>query len=161
MDASRIPSLGPRGEGWVAIQVVLFAAIVGAGVVAGGAWDGTLQLLAAAAGAILVAAGGLLAVKGILDLGTSLTPLPRPRDGSELIQAGAYRYARHPIYGGLIVAAAGWGLLMASPLAIVLAGVLLGFFDLKSRREERWLEERYPDYPAYRSRTRRLIPGVY
>jgi len=39
--------------------------------------------------------------------------------------------------------------------------VALGFFDLKSRREERWLEERYPGYAAYRARTRRLIPGLY
>jgi protein-S-isoprenylcysteine O-methyltransferase Ste14 len=161
MDASRIPSLGPRGEGWVALQVVLFGAIVVAGLVAGGAWGGTLGLLTAAIGAILVAIGGLLAVKGVLDLGTSLTPLPHPRDGSELIQTGAYRLARHPIYGGLIIAAAGWGLLTASLAALVLAVVLLGFFDLKSRREEQWLEERYPDYAAYRRRTRRLIPGVY
>lgn len=161
MDASRIPSLGPRGEGWVAIQVVLFAAILAAGFLAGGAWSGTVALVTAALGVALIAAGGLLAVKGVLDLGTSLTPLPHPRDGSELIQTGAYRLARHPIYGGLILAAAGWGLVTASLVALALAAVLLGFFDLKSRREERWLEERYPDYPAYRARTRRLIPGVY
>jgi protein-S-isoprenylcysteine O-methyltransferase Ste14 len=77
------------------------------------------------------------------------------------VQTGAYRLSRHPIYGGLILAAAGWGLLTASLVALVLAAVLLGFFDLKSRREEHWLEARYLDYPAYRARTRRLIPGVY
>ena len=161
MDPSRIPSLGPRGEGWVALQVVLFAAILLAGLGAGGAWVGTAGQISAAIGGVLIAAGGLLAIKGVLDLGTSLTPLPHPRDGSELIQTGAYRLARHPIYGGLILAAAGWALLTASPLALGLAAVLLVFFDLKSRREERWLEERYPDYAAYRARTRRLIPAVY
>lgn len=161
MDASRIPSLGPRGEGWVAIQVVMFVAIAAAGLLAGGAWGGTGHLVTAVLGVALMAAGGLLAVKGVLDLGTSLTPLPHPREGSELVRTGAYRLARHPIYGGLILAAAGWALLTASVVALLLAAVLLGFFDLKSRREERWLEERYPDYAAYRRETRRLIPGVY
>jgi protein-S-isoprenylcysteine O-methyltransferase Ste14 len=161
MDASRIPSLGPRGEGWVALQLILFAAIGLAGLTASGAWAGPAAIVTTAVGVVLVAAGGLLALKGLLDLGTGLTPLPHPRDGAELVQTGAYRLARHPIYGGLILGAAGWGLLTASPLALALAVVLLGFFDLKSRREERWLEERYPDYPAYRARTRRLIPGLY
>ncbi len=77
------------------------------------------------------------------------------------METGAYRLARHPIYGGLIIAAAGWGLLMASPVALLLAAVLLGFFDLKSRREELWLADGYPGYAAYRARTRRLLPGLY
>jgi len=161
MDSSRLPSLGPRGEGWVAIQVVLFAVIAAAGLLTGGAWGGVAALVSALVGAALIAAGGILAVRGVLDLGSGLTPMPRPKDGAQLVETGAYRLARHPIYGGLVVMAAGWGLLLASPAVLVLAFVALGFFDLKSRREERWLEERYPGYAAYRARTRRLIPGLY
>ena len=68
---------------------------------------------------------------------------------------------RHPIYGGLVLGAIGWGLAMAAPLAIA-AGALLGvFFDLKSRREEAWLTGRYAEYPAYRARTRKLLPWIY
>ncbi len=48
---------------------------------------------------------------------------------------------RHPIYGGLVLASLGWGLLTASPATIGAAIVLLGFFELKSRREEAWLED--------------------
>lgn len=161
MDASRIPSLGPRGEGWVALQALLLLLIVAAGLGASDAWAGPAALVGAIGGVSLIVPGGVLAVRGVLDLGRGLTPMPRPRDGSQLVQAGAYQLARHPIYGGLTFAAAGWGLLMASPLALVLSVVLLGFFDLKSRREEVWLTERYPDYAAYRDRTRRLIPGLY
>jgi protein-S-isoprenylcysteine O-methyltransferase Ste14 len=40
----------------------------------------------------------------------------------------------------------------------VFAALLAAFFRLKSEREERWLETRYPDYAAYRARTRRFIP---
>lgn len=161
MDPASLPSLGPRGEGWVAIQVVLFGLIAVAGLAAGDAWDGTAALVTAVLGLALIVAGGVLAVRGVLDLGSGLTPFPHPRDGAQLIQSGAYRLARHPIYGGLVLAAAGWGLLLASPLVLLLSAVLLGFFDLKSRREERWLEERYPDYPDYRSHTRRMVPWVY
>ena len=155
-----LPDLGPRGEGYVAIQVVLFVAIALAGLL-GPAWSGPVRVATDTLGGVLIVGGGVLALRGVLDLGDSLTVVPRPRDRSTLVQRGAYALVRHPIYGGLVLAAVGWGLATASPLAIA-AGLVLGvFFDLKSRREEGWLEERYADYPAYRSRTRRLIPWLY
>jgi protein-S-isoprenylcysteine O-methyltransferase Ste14 len=61
----------------------------------------------------------------------------------------------------LITAAFGWGIATASPLAILGALTLAVFFDLKSRREEIWLAERFPDYLDYRNRTRRLLPWLY
>lgn len=157
---SRLPSLGPRGEGWVVLQGILLVAIAACGLLQP-AWAGPVRIITAAAGAALIALGVLLAVAGMRDLRENLTPLPRPRDTGELVQTGAYRLARHPIYGGLVLASLGWGLVIAVPVAIVLAIGLLAFFDLKSRREEAWLADRFPGYPAYRSRTRRLIPFVY
>jgi hypothetical protein len=32
-----------------------------------------------------------------------------------------------------------WGLILASPVSLLLSLALFGFFDLKSRREEAWL----------------------
>jgi protein-S-isoprenylcysteine O-methyltransferase Ste14 len=32
---------------------------------------------------------------------------------------------------------------------------------VKSRREERWLCEKYPDYAAYQARVHKLIPLIY
>jgi protein-S-isoprenylcysteine O-methyltransferase Ste14 len=32
---------------------------------------------------------------------------------------------------------------------------------MKARREERWLQEQYPEYSAYKSRTKKLIPWIY
>jgi protein-S-isoprenylcysteine O-methyltransferase Ste14 len=157
---SRLPSLGPRGEGWVVLQGVLLVAIAACGLLPA-AWSGPVRVVTAAAGAALIAVGVLLAVAGMRDLRENLTPLPRPRADGALIETGAYRLARHPIYGGLVLASLGWGLLVAVPFAIVLAVGLLAFFDLKSRREEAWLVDRFPAYPAYRDRTRRLIPFVY
>jgi protein-S-isoprenylcysteine O-methyltransferase Ste14 len=157
---SRLPSLGPRGEGWVVLQGVLLVAIACCSLLPPD-WSGTARVVSGVAGAILVGAGALLAVAGMRDLRSNLTPLPHPRDGATLIRSGSYGLVRHPIYGGLVIAAAGWGLVIASVAALVLSAVLLAFFDLKSRREEAWLAERFPDYPAYRRETRRLLPFIH
>jgi len=156
---SHLPALGPRGEGWVAIQVVLLVAIAAAGLL-GPAWSGAVRVVSSAVGLGLVIAGLVLAVRGMVDLRDALTPLPYPRDGAELVETGVYARARHPIYGGLIVGAFGWGCLTASVVALGLAVALLAFFEAKSRREEVWLVERFAGYPAYRARTRRLIPWI-
>ena len=68
---------------------------------------------------------------------------------------------RHPIYAGLIIGALGWSLLTNSLLALGLAVVLLIFFDIKSRREERQLLARFPAYADYRRRVRKFFPYLY
>jgi protein-S-isoprenylcysteine O-methyltransferase Ste14 len=157
------PRLGPRGEGWVLGQIVLFWLIAAAGVssVAGGTNAGELAVVAAVVGSAMIAGGVIVAARGILDLGRNRTPLPQPTARNELIERGVYRLVRHPIYSGLVLAAIGWGVLTMSGWAVVLALVLLVWLDLKSRREEAWLMERHPAYAAYRARTRRFVPGLY
>jgi protein-S-isoprenylcysteine O-methyltransferase Ste14 len=157
---TRVPALGPRGEGWVAIQVLLVALISLAGAT-GPAWTGTMQSVTLTAGIALIAGGGLLALRGVLDLRSALTPFPRPVEGAPLVEAGAYRLVRHPIYGGIILGATGWSLVTAAPLALLGTAALVLLFDLKSRREEAWLIERHPGYAVYRRRTRKLIPWLY
>ena len=156
---TRLPSLGPRGEGWVAIQALLLAITVVTGLL-GPAWAGPIRIATSLLGAVLIAGGLLLAARGLRDLRDALTPLPYPRANAELVETGVYRLVRHPIYGGLVLAAVGLGLLTASPASIVSAFALWGFFELKSRREEAWLEARFAGYAAYRARTRRLIPWI-
>ena len=56
----------------------------------------------------LVAAGIGAIAKGVIDLGAgNLTPFAAPVEGNELKTTGAFSYVRHPIYGGLLVAATG------------------------------------------------------
>ena len=158
--SARLPTLGPRGEGWVVLQAVLLV-LIGASGWLGPDWAGPAHAATLLAGAALLGAGGLLALRGLVDLRDALTALPHPRDDARLVDHGAYRLVRHPIYGGLVIGAAGYGLVTASVVALLGAVVLLGFFDLKSRLEEGWLAARYPGYDAYRARTRRLIPFLY
>ena len=46
-------------------------------------------------------------------------------------------------------------------LGLVPTALLVALFDLKARREEEWLAERYPEYAAYRECTWRLVPWLY
>lgn len=156
---TRLPSLGRRGQGWVGLQVVLLASMGLAGFL-GPVWTAELRLVTLAVGAILMTGGLGLVILGVRHLRNALTPLPYPRDDATLVQTGVYGLVRHPIYGGLIIGSVGWGLVTASPAALVMAAFLLGFFELKSRREEAWLLDRFPEYSAYRARTPRLIPWL-
>jgi protein-S-isoprenylcysteine O-methyltransferase Ste14 len=159
---ANLPTLGPRGEGWVAIQVVIFAWIGAAGLVLPGSL-GTAQAAAGLAGGALIVAGGALAISATMSLRRhdALTAVPRPREDARLVAGGAYRLVRHPIYAGLILGGVGWSLARGSLLALVGTAILFVFFDLKRRREEAWLTARFDGYEAYAARTRRLIPWIY
>jgi protein-S-isoprenylcysteine O-methyltransferase Ste14 len=158
--ASRLPEFGPRGEGWVALQLLLGAAIAGCGFV-GVYWPGSLESFLGVLGLLIALAGALLVVLGVLSLGRSFTPLPRPRARSCLRQSGIFRLVRHPVYGGAILIGLGWSLAEA-PLGLVPTLLLALLFDLKARREEAWLIERFPEYAAYQTRTpHRFVPWLY
>jgi protein-S-isoprenylcysteine O-methyltransferase Ste14 len=158
-----IPALGPRGEGWLLLQLalILVIAILGAlalpAAIAGwpAGWPFVIQ------GTLLLGVGGWVVVQGARRLGDSLTAVPRPRDDASLVQDGIYARVRHPMYAGIVGLGLGWALVTLSLPALVVALLLALVLDLKARREEEWLAERYTGYPEYRSRTHRFIPGVY
>lgn len=162
--ATVIPALGPRGEGWTALQVVLMFGIVVA------AWTSPAQDLnapgvglARGLGSIVVL-GGLVLItwsSRLLRQGRAFTALPRPLETGSLVESGPYRFIRHPIYAGLVVAGVGVAILRLSPIVAVLTALLFVVLDLKRRREEAWLVDRYGEYAAYRRRSRALIPFLY
>jgi protein-S-isoprenylcysteine O-methyltransferase Ste14 len=155
-----LPSLGPRGEGWVILQVVLVAAVAAAGIW-GPAWSPPATTWRQLVAGVVALVGAALAVAAGLTLGRQLTPLPRPMEGGGLRDRGAYALARHPMYGGVLLVALGWAL-FTSPLALVPAAAGGPFLDAKRRLEEAWLAQRHPGYADYQRRVRwRLIPFVW
>jgi len=154
---------GTRGEWYVVAQVGLFALVVfGPSTLPGlPAWGPTAAMIGSVVGLALMVAGAALSVAGLLRLGPNLTPLPYPKDCSELVESGAYAIVRHPIYSGLIIASFGLGCWRHGWLTLVWALVLFAFFDVKSRLEERWLSEKFAGYAEYRTRVKKLIPWVY
>ena len=159
-DASRLPALGRKGGGWVAIQGALLVAAVAAGL-AGAAWPHAASPWLAAAGIVAALAGAGLMVGGGAGLGRQLTPFPRPIDDGTLRQDGVYGLVRHPMYGGALLLMLGWALL-SSPLAFVPLAAAAVFLDAKRRREEAWLNEEFAGYADYRRTVRRqFIPFVW
>ncbi len=113
------------------------------------------------ASAPLVVAGVVLLGAATAALGRGLTPLPRPREQSAVVERGPYRHARHPMYTGVFLLFLGIALATTwAALALTLA--LAVVFDLKSRVEERLLGQRFAAYRPYRERVRRrFVPGLY
>lgn len=154
---------GARGEWYLVVQAVLFLLLVFGPRTCQYLpnWKSPYTWIGALSGVALCLAGTLLAVTAAVNLGKNLTPLPDPKTDATLIVAGAYRFVRHPIYSGITQMAFGWGLWLNSWLTIGYALLLLAFFDIKSRREERLLAAKFPQYADYRKKVRKLIPFVY
>ena len=82
------------------------------------------------------------------------------KNDPELVTSGPYRFVRHPIYSGLLLAIVGTAL--ATNLSLLIAAAVLGiYFAYSARVEERLLTTSFPvAYPGYRARTKMLIPFV-
>ena len=82
------------------------------------------------------------------------------RDRPELVTSGPYAYVRHPIYTG--IAAMMIGTALVQPYSALAAVALIPYLIYSSRREERDMERLLPDiYPAYKARTKSLVPFLY
>lgn len=148
-----------RGEWFVLAQTALMLAVLVAPKLDGR--DAFRSRISGAAGGLLCIGGLGFAALGSITLGRNLSPFPKPKEEGTLVESGIFSVVRHPIYSGLSLAAFGWSLIWNSIAALVAALMLLAFFDIKARREERWLEEKFPGYALYKSRVRKLIPFVY
>lgn len=147
--------LGKRGESWFVLQAILMLLVV---FPLKGIQDitTTVGFCSFLAGLAVVASGGI-------SLGDNLTPLPKPREGSHsLVTDGMFKYMRHPMYGGLIIASAGLGIATNSAARILLAGLLFLVLDKKATFEESFLAEKYgAEYTEYQSKVKKLLPWLY
>ncbi len=154
---------GTHGEWYVVAQLILMV-LVFAGPRTGfglPTWIFPYTLLGSIGGAILLVAGTVLLIAGIFKLGANLTPVPYPKENATLVETGPYQVVRHPMYSGGILIAFGWAFWVHGWLTLVYAILLFVFFDVKSRREEQWLKEKFSGYGAYQKRVHKLIPFIY
>ena len=80
------------------------------------------------------------------------------RQGHELVTSGPYAYVRHPIYSGIMLAMIGAAVAL-SILLLALIVLYLAYFLYSARTEEKMMLAQFPDtYPAYRRRTKMLLP---
>jgi len=151
---TRLPDLGARGQGWVWLQSLLMFLVVLLGSL-GPRWPDAVAGPLFVVGTLVFLAGTAQVGLGVLAVGVSFGVFLRPTPGAPLRTTGLLGRARHPIYGGWMLAALGWALAF-SPWSLVPAALLVLELDGKRRVEERMLVSDYPGYVTYAHRVRRL-----
>jgi protein-S-isoprenylcysteine O-methyltransferase Ste14 len=106
-------------------------------------------------GALFVVAGGVLAIVGERTFHALGTNVPPWQPSLKLATSGIYAWLRNPMYVGLGLLTAGFGIALASDWTLVLmlpAGIVLHRYVVL--REERYLEAQFGD--AYRQYKKRV-----
>jgi len=113
------------------------------------------------AGIALTAAGVAFAISARAHLGKYWSGDVTIRQEHRLIRTGPYKYIRHPIYSGMLLALAGTVLVIGEYRAIVgFAIILLGFFK-KARKEETFLQAQFGDgFEEHKRLTGFFLPRV-
>ena len=111
-------------------------------------------------GAILVLLGLALAAWARVHLGRNWGMPMTLKENPELVTSGPYRFVRHPIYSGVLLAMVGSALIggVFWFLVFIFFGI---YFIYSAKNEEKLMLQQFPDhYPAYMKRSKMLIPWV-
>jgi protein-S-isoprenylcysteine O-methyltransferase Ste14 len=113
-------------------------------------------------GVVLFAAGGVLRLWPVFVLGERFSGLVAIQPRHTLVTSGVYGVIRHPSYLGLLINSLGWSLAFRSGVGVLLTVLLIPPLLARIDAEENLLHSEFGDnYNVYRSRTWRLIPGIY
>ena len=112
-------------------------------------------------GLFITALGVALAIWARAHLGANWSAAVSIRTDHELIGSGPYRYIRHPIYTGMILAAIGTALVIGQVRGLLAVGIFLVAFYGKASKEERWLTQEFADrFNAHAARTGMFLPKL-
>lgn len=116
----------------------------------------------AVAALILSYIGLAVAVWARACLGRNWSAIPELKQGHQLVTRGPYAYVRHPIYTGLLLMFAAITVQWATLAGFFLLLVAVVGVHFKLTREETLLAGEFPDqWPAYRARTKRVMPLLW
>jgi protein-S-isoprenylcysteine O-methyltransferase Ste14 len=113
---------------------------------------------------IVLCAGGIgLAIWARKILGGNWSGVVTLKENHELIQSGPYRFVRHPIYTGIIIAVIGSFVAVVLTIQTLFVCLLFGvMLRIKSLGEEKIMMGQFPEkYPEYKRNVKALIPFVY
>lgn len=102
--------------------------------------------------------GLAIMIIGATGLGRGLTATPLPNAHAQLRTGGLYRYARHPIYSGLLLLMGSITVASGSGLRLLTLAALVLLLNAKARWEESRLAQRFEGYADYAARTPRFVP---
>jgi protein-S-isoprenylcysteine O-methyltransferase Ste14 len=153
--ASRALHLGP-----LAIATALLAAPFVPGWL-GERWASATQNVYVV-GLALVAAGLLFTVWARIALGGNWSGTVTLKQDHEIIRSGPYRWIRHPIYTGLLLACLGSAIALGEWRGLLALWIAAAAFWRKLRIEEQWLDELFGSaYADYRQSTWALVPFLF
>jgi protein-S-isoprenylcysteine O-methyltransferase Ste14 len=121
-------------------------------------WTGSA--LGAACGVVLCIAGIAFALWARRTMGNNWGMPMTLKEKPELVTSGPYALVRHPIYSGILIAMIGT-VLIEGVFWFIPTVVFLVYFIVGAKTEERLMGKAFPDsYPAYKRRTKMLIPFI-
>ena len=146
------------------LAIFIITALVWAAAVSGHTWIGYqisqhrpwLKIL----GLVLFYGGLGLAIWARKYLGKNWGMPMAVKEDPQLVTGGPYAFVRHPIYAGLICAAL--GTFLALTLAWLLVFLLTAvYFIYSAVQEDKIMARQFPKtYPAYKRRTKMLVPYI-
>ena len=117
-----------------------------------GPWPGWI-------GAALTAAGIAFAIWARVTLAGNWSGSVTLKDAHELVVEGPYRWVRHPIYTGLLLALLGWALAVGEWRGLLAVAIAAMAFWRKLKREEALMRAEFgAAYADYAQRVPALVP---
>ena len=113
-------------------------------------------------GVLLYTIGGTLRIYPVFVLGHRFSGLVAIQQNHTLVTDGIYSKIRNPSYLGLMLGAIGFALAFRSGIGILIAASMLPPLISRMNAEERLLSSHFgEEYEEYKTRTFRLLPGIY
>jgi protein-S-isoprenylcysteine O-methyltransferase Ste14 len=114
------------------------------------------------AGLLFCAAGLIFSLTARIYLGENWSGTITIKKNHQLIQSGPYRITRNPIYTGFLLAFAGCAISLGQLRGWLGIIFLLTAMLVKIKKEEEFMNEVFgSSFQSYKSKVKRLIPGIY
>ena len=102
-------------------------------------------------GVLIIIIAFIILIVAIKDLGKNLSPFPRPKNNSNLVTKGIYRFTRHPMYYSLLFISLGVFITRLSIYYLFLSISLGLIIKFKISLEEQYLKIKFKNYFIYKS----------
>ena len=105
-------------------------------------------------GFLLIIISSIVMLIAIKDLGSNLSPFPKPIVNGNLITSGIYRFIRHPMYYSLILISLGVFIINLSFYYLCLTISLTLVIKFKIILEEQYLNNKFKNYLSYKDKVK-------
>lgn len=112
-------------------------------------------------GVVLVSSGIGLSIWARLNLGANWSGTVTLKENHSLVRTGPYKYVRHPIYSGILLAICGAAVVIGEWRGLLGFAFALAALVLKSKAEEKIMRHTFPEYEEYAGKTAALVPFVF